>query len=100
MFLYTFIMMKRMMRVAAVVMMLVLKVHVLVDLREKLFESIRPMANGQTDISTASRSGEDLSPKCVDRDDEPEVDMQTFCLGKISAKKGVKTPTPTTATTR
>ena len=55
-------------------MMLVLKVHVLVDLREKLFESIRPMANGQTDISTASRSGEDLSPKCVYRDNEPEVD--------------------------
>ena len=76
MFLYTFVMMKRMMRMAAVVMMLVLKVHVFVDLREKLFESIRPMANGQTDISTASRSGEDLSPKCVDRDDEPEVNMQ------------------------
>ena len=55
-------------------MMLVLKVHVLVDLREKLFESIRPMANGQTDISTASRSGEDLSAECVNRDDEPEVD--------------------------
>ena len=74
MFLYTFVMMKRMMRMAAVVMMLVLKVHVFVDLREKLFESIRPMANGQTDISTASRSGEDFSPKCVNRDDEPEVD--------------------------
>ena len=81
MFLYTFVMMKRivrvrMMRMAAVVMMLVLKVHVLVDLREKLFDSIRAMPNGQTDISTASRSGEDLSPKCVDRDDEPEVVMQ------------------------
>ena len=74
MFLYTFVMMKRIVRMAAVVMMLVLKVHVLVDLREKLFESIRPMANGQTDISTASRSGEDLSPKCVYRDNEPEVD--------------------------
>ena len=55
-------------------MMVELKVHVFVDLREKLFESIRPMANGQTDISTASRSGEDLSTECVDRDDEPEVD--------------------------
>ena len=53
-----------------------LKFYVLVDLREKLFESIRPMANGQTDISTASRSGEDLSSKCVNRDDEPEVVMQ------------------------
>ena len=78
---------------AAVVMMLVLKVHVLVDLREKLFESIRPMANGQTDISTASRSGEDLSPKCVNRDDEPEMLLQQVGqAGVICA--------PTTTTTR
>ena len=74
-------------------MMLVLKVHVLVDLREKLFESIRAMANGQTDISTASRSGEDLSPKCVDRDDEPEMLLQQVGQAGIICA-------PTTTTTR